>query len=445
MIRQSGLFDENWYLQTYKDVANAKIDPLYHFMRAGGFEGRYPSLKFNITQYIEIMKGNIPNWLNPLVHYLITQKMPYDIMNLEFMEKKINKIRYRNRMGQSLFEDKLKSVLKARYGINILKSPVLHSSEIKNIVIFKLDHIGDFQISLEAIQRLKTILPQSNLHLVCGPWIKGLAEKTKLFTTVTTFDFFDEKQSRPELNPFTVDIENIKRILEPLKADIAVDLRYNPETRFLLPLTDAPITIGYESHYYIPDICLPVDSIPLKLGRTHNATYLNRLISEIPIVNIPIKKIKGKAIGIHAGTSQKSKTWPHMKELAELLIESGYLVYQYGPSGDVLLSDKVVNRIGDIELDSYAEVVSDECKLYIGQDTGTTHLVAATGLTTIGIYGGFVDPYEWMPRSPNSYVLYNDIECAPCYNPKCKWGDVRCLGELMHEGAYYFISNLFKN
>ncbi len=50
-LRQSGLFDEEWYLAQYKDVADAGLDPLLHYVRYGANEGRHPNPQFaNISK-----------------------------------------------------------------------------------------------------------------------------------------------------------------------------------------------------------------------------------------------------------------------------------------------------------------------------------------------------------------------------------------------------------
>ena len=42
-LRNSGIFDADWYLRQYADVANAGIDPLRHYVEFGAKEGRVPN------------------------------------------------------------------------------------------------------------------------------------------------------------------------------------------------------------------------------------------------------------------------------------------------------------------------------------------------------------------------------------------------------------------
>ena len=70
LIKDSGEFDTSWYLKEYPDVAEAKMNPILHYLRFGYKEGRNPSKKFNTNAYL----GNNPDvnqtGMNPLYHYI---------------------------------------------------------------------------------------------------------------------------------------------------------------------------------------------------------------------------------------------------------------------------------------------------------------------------------------------------------------------------------------
>ena len=67
LIIESGLFDEAWYLERYKDVAAANWPALLHFMVHGSEEGRSPGPEVDsgwyLTRYPDIVG------MNPLLHY----------------------------------------------------------------------------------------------------------------------------------------------------------------------------------------------------------------------------------------------------------------------------------------------------------------------------------------------------------------------------------------
>jgi hypothetical protein len=71
LLRSSDLFDEAWYLKNNHDVAKTKMDPVYHYLLHGGFQGRDPSPNFSSRWYLENYKDVKKARVNPLVHYLI--------------------------------------------------------------------------------------------------------------------------------------------------------------------------------------------------------------------------------------------------------------------------------------------------------------------------------------------------------------------------------------
>lgn len=70
LVSQSGLFDADWYLGEYPDVAQGGVSPLEHFMRFGAFESRNPGPHFDTGLYLRENPDVADSGLNPLVHYL---------------------------------------------------------------------------------------------------------------------------------------------------------------------------------------------------------------------------------------------------------------------------------------------------------------------------------------------------------------------------------------
>ena len=68
LIKTSGLFDEEWYVQTYNDVLSSDMSPLKHFLKRGYKKGYNPSPKFSCVRYMSAYPMVIG--ANPLVHYL---------------------------------------------------------------------------------------------------------------------------------------------------------------------------------------------------------------------------------------------------------------------------------------------------------------------------------------------------------------------------------------
>ncbi|MDT8326467.1 MAG: hypothetical protein RQ750_03630 [Roseovarius sp.] len=71
IIRGSGLFDPEWYLEANEDVAKAGIDPVDHFLKFGMVEQRDPGPYFDIRHYLHLYPDIAARGINPLVHYVM--------------------------------------------------------------------------------------------------------------------------------------------------------------------------------------------------------------------------------------------------------------------------------------------------------------------------------------------------------------------------------------
>ncbi|MHA6964323.1 hypothetical protein [Zobellella denitrificans] len=72
-LAASPLFNAEWYLGQYPDVAADKVfakNPALHYFKCGGFEGRNPSPQFNSRDYLDANPDVAATGFNPLYHYL---------------------------------------------------------------------------------------------------------------------------------------------------------------------------------------------------------------------------------------------------------------------------------------------------------------------------------------------------------------------------------------
>lgn len=70
IIEKSGLFDKEYYLEKYDDVAYYLMDPVEHYIRKGAYEGKNPSRDFNSNYYLYYNSDVKEKKLNPLFHYI---------------------------------------------------------------------------------------------------------------------------------------------------------------------------------------------------------------------------------------------------------------------------------------------------------------------------------------------------------------------------------------
>jgi glycosyltransferase involved in cell wall biosynthesis len=70
VLMKTGIFNKDWYLATYPDIAAADIDPLTHFYFYGYKEGRRPNPYFDPLWYMA-RHGDLTPYANPLLHYVV--------------------------------------------------------------------------------------------------------------------------------------------------------------------------------------------------------------------------------------------------------------------------------------------------------------------------------------------------------------------------------------
>jgi len=71
ILSKSGLFNKEFYMTRYPDIANTTMDPLYHYLVFGASEGRDPNPNFNTIFYLHQYHDVVSSGLNPLVHYVL--------------------------------------------------------------------------------------------------------------------------------------------------------------------------------------------------------------------------------------------------------------------------------------------------------------------------------------------------------------------------------------
>lgn len=129
----------------------------------------------------------------------------------------------------------------------------------RRILILKLDHLGDFIMGICALEKARALFADAEITLVVGSWNVQTARELGLADQVVAFDAFPRNSSEEQ-----VDVPGKTALFQRLIVgdyDLAIDLRTDPDTRFLLKHVDAPIRAGVGTAAQFPflDIFLPLD------------------------------------------------------------------------------------------------------------------------------------------------------------------------------------------
>ena len=129
---------------------------------------------------------------------------------------------------------------------------------------------------------------------------------------------------------------------------------------------------------------------------------------------------KKMVLVLSPGSGAREKNWPmdfysavakwwEKSFLGESLVVLGPVEEERGEIGGRWDPALVLRGLGLAKL---AAVIS-RCDLYLGNDSGVTHLAAALGVETVALFGP-TNPTQWAPRGNRVTVITQNVECSPC-------------------------------
>ncbi len=148
-------------------------------------------------------------------------------------------------------------------------------------------------------------------------------------------------------------------------------------------------------------------------------------------------------IAVSPFAKQKLKCWPieNYRDLGHSLLSrfpNARLIIVGGPedelAGDLLeraWGRQSVNFAGKTSISQSAEIIR-RCELFVGNDSGPSHLAAAVGIPVVTIFSSFVFPELWKPWGRRSRIIRHSVPCEFCFaeNGKCPKGTNVCLDEI---------------
>ena len=130
----------------------------------------------------------------------------------------------------------------------------------------------------------------------------------------------------------------------------------------------------------------------------HAADHLLRGLS-LPAPELPdLWDATSERILLHPGSGSPSKVWPHFQDLARLLPQATILL---GPCES--MPDVPNPRLENLSLTEVAEHLR-HTGLFIGNDSGMTHIAAYWGTPTVALFGA-TDPRVWGPVGRRVRIL----------------------------------------
>ena len=332
----------------------------------------------------------------------------------------------------------------------------------RTILVQRLDQLGDLSVSSSAIQRLREVVPDAKIVGLLGPANADLARTLNLFDEVLVFDFPDDPIQEDRILDRDGQL-SLARMLAPYNFDVAFDLACYGTTRQLLPLSGAPMMIGFGPEDWLTlSVALRYNEGRSRREFLRHAGAVRTLIEAFaalidsgartirrddldPSVLAPYGIIPGdRFVVLHAGSRIKFTRWPYFAELAErLLLETDIKVVVMAEDRALetqmasrhQASDRLIFISGKIPFDHFDALASFAAS-FVGNDSGPKHLAALRGTNSISLHSTRQNWTEW-GQSPSGVIISRNVPCAGCalhFNPEeCAKGVVCITGITVDE------------
>jgi len=160
---------------------------------------------------------------------------------------------------------------------------------------------------------------------------------------------------------------------------------------------------------------------------------IDRMPHRQPVIQLRAEAIRWRAdfwkknhldgrpvLALGAGSGAREKNWPEAFFVRVVnwwrTATGGDVVLPVGPveqeRGGIERLARQCVTISEVDLARLAALIAAS-DLYLGNDSGVSHLAGAVGTRTAALFGPS-DSEQWAPRGPRVTILRRHVHCAPC-------------------------------
>jgi ADP-heptose:LPS heptosyltransferase len=298
---------------------------------------------------------------------------------------------------------------------------------VERLAVVRHDRLGDFVLTLPAIDALRRTYSAARLALVVAPWIRPLAERVEGVDRVL------------ETGP---DSGGLGERLASFRADLIVCISRGAPFALTAARGGVRHRVGTGFRFYSPLFTRRVDERRRASGRhelEYALSYAHRVGATAGPARFPLgldpaadekvrtwlaaHEIGDRFVVIHPGSGGSCPRWPleHFRTLVErLLTERVDLVLSVGPS-DEEVADAVstgATRVGRLPVFtgplSEIQALTKRAALVVSNSTGPIHLAAAQATPSLAIHAPWSScgVSRWGPYDERGWGLVADAPGA---------------------------------
>jgi heptosyltransferase III len=354
-------------------------------------------------------------------------------------------------------------------------------SEPKNILVFRIGHLGDTLVALPAFWALRKRFPKAHITLLTNvsaknagyPTAQGVLPPEGIFDEILTYPnetgkvgtalglmklWVEIRRRRIDTLAYLMtrnrDAARVERDLKFFKLagiEQHVGTKYLLDN-FLVEHGDVPLP-EVEPEYQFLLKCLSEEGVE---GEWSTDLLLAEDAVEAVIFldsECGDPDPRSNFVAVAPGSKWESKLWPEEKYaevLARLITNKQIFPIIFGGPEDRDKGERILaktgwgaNAAGKLTIRESAAALS-YCRMYLGNDTGTMHMAAAVRVPCVAIFAAIDYPGRWHPFGDNNIVLRKQVPCEGCHSPVCKFNH-ECLETSVDEVYDACVSVLDKN
>ena len=329
--------------------------------------------------------------------------------------------------------------LPARIG-GATPAPPIDPEAVRDVLVLRLDRIGDVLMSLPALADLRAALPAARIRLAVGRWSEEIARRAPADEVLTWSAPWAGR--RGEGAETWIALARKARALKAAPPDVAIDLQADARANVLLRLTGARTRVGYANTgggRWLTHV-VPFDETVPWVEQNRRAVEAvtgprqaaARIAAEDPARGRAILERAGASarplVGIHPSGGRTIKQWPveRWRDIARRLQEEhGATIVITGGGADAELARALAAGLPRPAIDLSARLsVADmlavvaALDLFLSPDTGPMHMACAAGTPSVAVFGpSAAERYfsaALSPRPERHVVVRRELWCAPC-------------------------------
>jgi heptosyltransferase-3 len=310
--------------------------------------------------------------------------------------------------------------------------------ESQRAVILQPGALGDCILTLPLAKLMKRVLKLGGIDIVghadyigflpgrsCVDGIRSIdsADLHRLFTEAGKFDLEDRD---PLVSMFS-DYAWIVTFLGDAGSDFERNLLFTVNCShsaevFTLSMKPPAGARQHVAEYYVRQFADHAGLAPARARVSYKTSPIRPMRSDRSIGRQWLKQEgmepSGKLVVMHPGSGGRHKCWHigNFTALADNLRKAGFeVLFLLGPAEMERLSDADLDQLRNTARCAanlpLAQVIALLCcaRVFVGNDSGVTHLAAGMGLKTVALFGP-TDPAQYAPIGPTLKVVHDPHE-----------------------------------